>query len=152
VPFVSHQRQYSMLWRVGERTVAPVEDELGIGRLAWSPAAGGVLTGKYRPGSLPDGTRATAAAGGARLFGLFDFLDDAVLEAVARLAPLAREAGLTMAQLAVAWVLRSPAVPAAIVGASRPEQLAETVGAVGVGLDDDLLALIDAALGPVVRR
>ena len=151
IPFISNQPQYSMLWRVIEADVIPASREVGVGQIVWSPIAQGVLTGKYLPGApLPEGSRATDDQGGADF--VKRFLTDEVLGRVQRLVPLAQEAGLSMAQLAVAWVLRNPDVGAAIVGASRPEQLVDNVGAVGVTLDDDLVAAIDEALGPVVER
>ncbi|NUS52545.1 MAG: aldo/keto reductase family protein, partial [Nocardioidaceae bacterium] len=124
VPFISNQPQYSMLWRVIESEVVPASEELGLGQIVWSPIAQGVLTGKYRPGHPPPaGSRATDEKGGqdfiARMMG------DDLLGAVQSLRPLADEAGLTMAQMAVAWVLQNPNVSAAIIGASRPEQVAE---------------------------
>ena len=150
IPFVSNQPQYSMLWRVIEAEVVPACREVGVGQIVWSPIAQGVLTGKYLPGRpVPEGSRATDDQGGAGF--VKRFLRDDVLERVQQLVPLAREAGLSMAQLAVAWVLRNPDVSSAIVGASRPEQLVDNVGAVGVTLDDDLVAAIDEALGPVVE-
>ena len=151
IPFASNQPQYSMLWRVIEAEVVPACREVGVGQIVWSPIAQGVLTGKYLPGRpVPEGSRATDDQGGAGF--VKRFLRDDVLERVQQLVPLAREAGLSMAQLAVAWVLRNPDVSSAIVGASRPEQLVDNVGAVGVTLDDDLVAAIDEALGPVVER
>jgi aryl-alcohol dehydrogenase-like predicted oxidoreductase len=151
IPFVSNQPQYSLLWRVIEDEVVPACEGVGVSQIVWSPIAQGVLTGKYRPGApLPEGSRATDDKGGADF--VKRFLDDDVLERVQQLVPLARDAGLTMAQLAVAWVLRNPNVSAAIVGASRPEQLVDNVGAVGVTLDDDLVAAIDTLLDPVVVR
>ncbi|MFB6815741.1 aldo/keto reductase family protein [Streptomyces sp. NPDC056347] len=151
VPLISNQPQYSALWRVIESEVVPASEELGIGQIVWSPIAQGVLTGKYRPGApLPAGTRATDDKGGADM--VADWLRDEVLERVQRLRPLADAAGLGMAQLAVAWVLQNPNVSAAIIGASRPEQVEENVGAAGVRLDADLLKEIDAALDPVVER
>ena len=119
IPFVSNQPQYSMLWRVIEAEVIPTCEELGIGQIVWSPIAQGVLTGKYKPGQPhPAGSRATDAMGGANMISAW--LRDDVLNAVAKLEPIAAEAGLTMAQLAVAWVLQNPNVSSAIVGASRP--------------------------------
>ncbi len=151
IPFVSNQPQYSLLWRVIEAEVIPACHEVGVSQIVWSPIAQGVLTGKYRPGEpVPDGSRATDDQGGANF--VQRFLRDDVLERVQRLVPLAAEAGLSMAQLAVAWVLRNPDVSSAIVGASRPEQLVDNVGAVGVTLDDDLVAAVDDALDPVVER
>ena len=149
IPFVSSQPQYSMLWRVIETEVAPTCDELGIGQIVWSPVAQGILSGKYKPGQAPPpGSRATDEKGGAR--DVERFLRDEVLDRVARLEPIAAETGLTMAQLAIAWVLQNPSVSAAIIGASRPEQVTENVKAAGVKLDADTMAAIDTALGEVV--
>jgi aryl-alcohol dehydrogenase-like predicted oxidoreductase len=150
LPLISSQPQYSMLWRVIEEEVIPACQELGIGQIVWSPMAQGVLTGKYRPGDAPPaGSRATDQTGSRFIE---PFLTEEVLAAAQRLRPLAGQAGLTMAQLAVAWVLQHPYVSSAIVGASRPEQLHDTVKASGVKLDAGLLAAIDEALGPVVQR
>lgn len=149
VPFISNQPQYSMLWRVIEAEVLPTSAELGIGQIVWSPLAQGVLTGKYRPGTPPpEGSRATDPRGGADFVGRW--LRDEVLEAVSALVPLAEQAGLTMVQLAVGWVLRNSGVSSAIVGASRPEQIDDAVAASGVTLEDDLVAAVDAVLRPVV--
>jgi aryl-alcohol dehydrogenase-like predicted oxidoreductase len=151
IPFVSNQPQYSMLWRVIEAEVVPAAAECGLSQIVWSPLAQGVLTGKYRPGEpVPEGTRATDEAGGKDFVGRF--LTDEVLTAVQRLAPVADAAGLTMAQLAVAWVLANPGVASAIVGASRPGQLTENVSALDASLDAQVLAAIDEALGDVVVR
>jgi aryl-alcohol dehydrogenase-like predicted oxidoreductase len=151
VPFISNQPQYSLLWRVIEDEVVPASKEVGVGQIVWSPMAQGILTGKYRPGEpVPEGSRATDDKGGADF--VQRFLRDDVLEAVARVRPLADEAGVTMAQLAVAWVLRNDNVASAIVGASRPEQLEDTVKAVEVTLDDDLVARVEEVLEPVVVR
>ncbi len=151
IPLVSNQPQYSMLWRVIEAEVVPTSEELGLGQIVWSPIAQGVLTGKYKPGAeLPAGSRATDEKGGADM--IKRFLDDDVLTRVQQLVPLAQEAGLSMAQLAVAWVLQNDNVSAAIIGASRPEQVADNVGASGVTLEDDLLAQIDEILGDRVER
>jgi aryl-alcohol dehydrogenase-like predicted oxidoreductase len=151
IPLVSNQPQYSMLWRVIEAEVVPTSEELGLGQIVWSPIAQGVLTGKYKPGEeLPAGSRATDEKGGADM--IKRFLDDDVLTRVQQLVPLAQEAGLSMAQLAVAWVLQNDNVSAAIIGASRPEQVADNVGASGVTLEDDLLAKIDEILGDRVER
>jgi aryl-alcohol dehydrogenase-like predicted oxidoreductase len=150
VPLISSQPQYSMLWRVIEAEVIPTCEALGLGQIVWSPIAQGVLTGKYQPGDAPPaGSRATDPSGSRMIAG---FMNDEVLTAVQRLHPLADQAGLTMAQLAVAWVLQHPNVSSAIVGASRPEQLQETVKASGVTLDADLRKAIDDALDPVVER
>ena len=149
---VSNQPQYSMLWRVIEGEVVPTCDELGISQIVWSPIAQGVLTGKYLPGEAPPpASRATDEAGGGAGF-VSRWLRDDVLERVQQLRPLAEQAGLTMAQLAVAWVLANPNVASAIVGASRPEQLDDNVGASGAVLDEDLLTAIDEVLDPVVNR
>ncbi|MBI3685879.1 MAG: aldo/keto reductase family protein [Actinobacteria bacterium] len=150
VPLISSQPQYSMLWRIIEAEVVPTCQRLGLGQIVWSPIAQGVLTGKYLPGEpVPAGSRATDPSGGR-------FMDrpltDDVLRRVQRLAPLAAEAGLSMAQLAVAWVLQNPNVSAAIIGASRPEQVRENVKAAGVRLDAELLKRIDEALGDAVER
>lgn len=146
---ISNQPQYSMLWRVIEGKVVPASEELGISQIVWSPMAQGVLSGKYLPGQpVPAGSRATDEKSGATF--IKGFLRDDVLTAVQRLKPIAAEAGLTMPQLAIAWVLQNPNVAAALVGASRPAQLADTVQASGVVLDPDTLAAIDAALGDAV--
>ncbi|MGW1192852.1 aldo/keto reductase family protein [Streptomyces sp. NPDC002559] len=151
VPLISNQPQYSALWRVIESDVVPASEELGIGQIVWSPIAQGALTGKYLPGApLPAGSRATDTKGGADM--VADWLRDEVLERVQRLRPLADGAGLSLAQLAVAWVLQNPNVSAAIIGASRPEQVTENVGAAGVTLDAELLKGIDDVLDPVVER
>ncbi|HLV57715.1 MAG TPA: aldo/keto reductase family protein [Natronosporangium sp.] len=150
VPLVSNQPQYSMLWRVIEAEVVPTCQELGIGQIVFSPLGQGVLTGKYQPGQPPPaGSRATDPSGSQFIA---RFMNDETLTAVQRLRPLADQAGLTMAQLAVAWVLQNPNVSSAIVGATRPEQLQETVKASGVRLEPDLMRAIDDALGPVVER
>ena len=151
VPLISSQPQYSMLWRVIEDEVVPACRELGLSQIVWSPVAQGVLTGKYRPGQpLPAGSRATDKKGGAQT--IARFLNDDVLTRVQKLAPIAEEAGLTMAQLAVAWVLSNDNVAGAIVGASRPEQVASNAAAAGVTLDAATLAAIDEALGDIVQR
>jgi aryl-alcohol dehydrogenase-like predicted oxidoreductase len=151
VQLISNQPQYSALWRVIEGKVVPASEELGISQIVWSPMAQGVLSGKYLPGQpVPDGSRATDEKSGANF--IKSFLRDEVLEAVQRLKPIAEQAGLSMPQLAIAWVLQNKNVASALVGASRPEQLAETVKASGVVLDADTLAAIDTALGDVVFR
>ncbi|MFE7039254.1 aldo/keto reductase family protein [Streptomyces atratus] len=151
VPLISNQPQYSALWRVIEGEVVSASEELGIGQIVWSPIAQGALTGKYKPGApLPAGSRATDDKGGANM--VAGWLRDDVLERVQRLRPLADQAGLSLAQLAVAWVLQNSNVSAAIIGASRPEQVAENVGAAGVTLDAELLKGIDDILDPVVER
>jgi aryl-alcohol dehydrogenase-like predicted oxidoreductase len=151
IPFVSNQPQYNMLWRVIEAEVVPASEELGIGQIVWSPIAQGVLTGKYLPGQPPPaGSRATDELGGSDM--IKRWLDDDLLRRVQELLPLAEEAGLTPAQLAVAWTLQNPNVSAAIIGASRPEQVHEAAGAAGVRLEDGLLKRIDEVLGDAVER
>jgi aryl-alcohol dehydrogenase-like predicted oxidoreductase len=150
VPFISNQPQYSMLWRVIEGKVIPTCEELGLGQIVWSPLAQGVLTGKYKPGTPPPaGSRATDK-NGARF--IEHFLTDDVLTRVQALRPIAEGLGLTMAQLAVAWVLQHRNVASAIIGASRPEQVKDNVKAAGVKLDAEVMRRIDDALGPVVER
>lgn len=149
IQLISNQPQYSMLWRVIEGKVVPTSEELGISQIVFSPMAQGVLSGKYLPGQpAPEGSRATDEKSGAQF--IRGFLRDEVLEAVQRVKPIADQAGLTLPQLAIAWVLQNPNVAAAIVGASRPEQLADTVKASGVTLDADTMTAIDAALGDAV--
>jgi aryl-alcohol dehydrogenase-like predicted oxidoreductase len=147
---VSNQPQYSMLWRVIEAEVIPTCEEAGIGQVVWSPMAQGVLTGKYLPGApIPEGSRAADPTGSGFIS---RWLADDVLTRVQALRPLAEQAGLSLPQMAVAWVLGNPNVSAAIVGASRPEQLADSVRASGTVLDDDLRAAIDAVLGEAIVR
>ncbi|WP_285753805.1 aldo/keto reductase family protein [Lentzea sp. NBRC 105346] len=148
VPFISHQPQYSMLWRVIESQVVPTCEREGISQIVFSPIAQGILTGKYLPGAeVPSGSRG-ADERGSRM--IARWMRDDVLTAVQGLQPLAAEAGLTMAQLAVAWVLQNPNVASAIIGASRPEQVQENVKAAGVKLDADLLKKIDEVLEGVI--
>jgi aryl-alcohol dehydrogenase-like predicted oxidoreductase len=148
---ISNQPQYSMLWRVIERDVVPVCVSVGMSQIVFSPIAQGVLTGKYRPGEQPpSGSRATDEKGGADT--IKRWMRDDVLDRVQQLAPLAEEAGLSMAQLAVAWVLQNDNVASAIVGASRPEQVHDNAAAAGVKLSEELLAKIDKVLDPVVER
>jgi aryl-alcohol dehydrogenase-like predicted oxidoreductase len=136
--FVSSQPQYSLLWRQPEQEVIPLCAANGISQIVWSPLAQGVLTGKYRPGSPPPAdSRATSDSMGGFIAWL---LRDQTLAAVQRLEPVAAEAGLSLAQFALAWVLREPNVASAIVGASRPEQLAENAAASGAGVDPALFA------------
>ena len=147
---VSNQPQYNMLWRVIEGAVVPLCVEEGIGQVVWSPIAQGALTGKYLPGQgVPSGSRATDASGSGFIKG---YLTDGILTRVQELLPVAKEAGLTMAQLAVAWVLQNPNVSTAIVGATRPEQVRENVQASGVELDEEVMRRIDDALGPEIER
>jgi aryl-alcohol dehydrogenase-like predicted oxidoreductase len=151
IPFVSNQPQYNMLWRVIEPEVVPTCEELGIGQVVWSPIAQGALTGKYKPGQAPPaGSRATDSKGGADM--ISRWLQDDVLERVQQLQPLADEAGLSLAQLAVAWVLQNDNVSTAIIGASRPEQVTENAKAAGVRLEADMLKQIDDVLDGVIER
>ncbi len=151
VPLISNQPQYNMLWRVIEDEVVPTCEELGLGQIVWSPIAQGVLTGKYLPGEAPPvGSRATDEKGGDQM--IARWMKDDVLTRVQRLKPIAEEAGLSMAQLAVAWTLANPNVSSAIIGASRPEQVTDNVKAAGVTLEPALLAAIDEALGDIVER
>ncbi len=151
IQLISSQPQYSMLWRVIEEEVVPTCEELGISQIVWSPIAQGVLSGKYQPGQAPpEGSRATDEKGGADM--IKRFMEDDVLGRVQDLKPVADELDLTMAQLAVAWVLQNDNVAAALVGASRPEQVTENVKAAGVKIPDELMAKIDDALGDVVEK
>jgi aryl-alcohol dehydrogenase-like predicted oxidoreductase len=151
VQLISNQPQYSALWRVIEEQVVPTSEELGISQIVWSPIAQGVLTGKYKPGAeLPAGSRATDEKGGADM--VKRFLNDDVLTRVQNLAPIAKDLELSLAQLAVAWVLQNENVATAIIGASRPEQVHENVTASGVVIPDEQLATIDEVLGGVVER
>jgi aryl-alcohol dehydrogenase-like predicted oxidoreductase len=151
IQLVSSQPQYSMLWRVIEGEVVPTSKELGVSQIVWSPIAQGVLTGKYQPGQAPPaGSRATDEKGGADM--IKRFMRDSVLERVQQLRPVAEELDLTMAQLAVAWVLQNDNVAAAIVGASRPEQVTENVRAAGVTIPAELLQKIDDVLGDEIER
>lgn len=147
---ISNQPQYSALYRVIEGEVVPASAELGISQIVWSPIAQGVLTGKYLPGQpLPAGSRATDEKGGAKM--IARFLDrPEVLQRVQDLRPVADELGLSLAQLAVAWVLQNENVAAAIIGASRPEQVTENVQASGVEIPSELLNRIDEILGDSV--
>lgn len=150
VQLISNQPQYSILWRVIESNVVPVCTELGISQIVFSPVAQGALTGKYLPGRQPGpGTRAADPREGALL--VTRFISDPVLTAVQRLRPIADEAGLTMAQLAIAWVLQNPNVASAIVGASRPEQLVSNAAAAEVVLDPAVMSSIDEITGPVAE-
>ncbi|MEZ5085030.1 MAG: aldo/keto reductase family protein [Tessaracoccus sp.] len=151
IPFVSNQPQYSMLWRVIEDQVVPASEEAGVSQIVWSPITQGVLTGKYLPGqAAPEGSRATDAKGGQQT--ISRFMTDDVLTRVQNLRPIADELGLSMAQLAVAWVLQNQNVAAAIIGASRPEQIAENVKASGVEIPAETMTRIDEVLGEIVER
>jgi len=149
IQLVSNQPQYSMLWRVIEAEVVPACEELGVGQIVWSPMAQGVLTGKYLPGQPPPtGSRATTEDAAV----MESFMSDDVLTRVQQLVPLADSAGLSLAQLAIAWVLQNSNVSAAIIGATRPEQVTENVKASGVRLDAELMKRIDEILEPVIVR
>jgi voltage-dependent potassium channel beta subunit len=148
---VSNQPQYNMLWRVIESEVIPLCKKEGIGQIVFSPVAQGVLTGKYRPGEQPPAdSRATDQAGGANF--ISRWMRDSLLARVQQLRPIADEAGVSMAQLAVAWTLQNPAVSSAIIGATRPEQVRENAKASGVKLDAGLLRRIDEVLGDDIER
>ncbi|WP_375399255.1 aldo/keto reductase family protein [uncultured Amnibacterium sp.] len=148
---ISNQPEYSALWRVIESEIVPTSKELGISQVVFSPIAQGVLTGKYVPGAdLPAGSRATDEKGGAG--SIQRWLRDDVLTGVQQLQPIAKELHLSMAQLAVAWVLQNQNVAAAIVGASRPEQVRDNAGASGVQIPEESMNRIDAAIGGVVER
>ncbi len=149
--FVSSQPQYSALWRVIEAEVVPLSRKEGIGQIVWSPMAQGILTGKYLPGQRPPaGSRATDKKSGAGL--ISRWMRDELLEAVQRLRPIADDAGLTLGQLAIAWVLSNDNVSSAIMGATKPSQVKENVKASGVKLDKDQLVAIDKALGNLPER
>lgn len=151
VPLISNQPQYSALWRIIEDEVIPASRELGISQIVWSPVAQGVLTGKYGKGrTAPAGSRAADRNGGAEM--ISRWMRDDVLERVQLLKPLADELSMSMAQLAIAWVLQNDNVASAIIGASRPEQIAHNAAAAGVTLSLDVCAAIDLALGDAVER
>ena len=148
---ISNQPQYSMLWRVIEAEVIPTSEELGLSQIVWSPIAQGVLSGKYHPGKpAPEGSRATDTKGGSRM--IERWMSNEVLTGVQQLKPIADEAGLTMAQLSIAWVLQNQNVASAIMGASRPEQIEKNVAAAGVKLDPVIMDKIDAVIGPLAER
>lgn len=147
---VSNQPQYSLLWRVIEEDVLPLCDRERIGQIVWSPLAQGVLTGKYLPGETPPaGSRATDPTGSGFMG---EYLRTEVLERVQEVVRLARDAGTTATQLSLAWVLKHPGVSAAIVGATRPDQVTESSAAASLALDDDLVAAVEEVLEPVVTR
>lgn len=155
VPFISNQPQYSLLWRVIEDEVVPACESLGIGQIVWSPLAQGVLSGKYLPGSpTPAGSRAVSERG-SRFVGRY--MGQPVLTAVQRLIPIAADLGTTLPRLALAWVLHNPAVSSAIIGVSRPEQVAHNAFVPELDLNDDVLKAIDEVLtdpehGDLVER
>ena len=150
VQLISNQPQYSMLWRVIDEEVVPTSVDLGVSQIVWSPVAQGVLSGKYLPGQpLPEGSRATDESGGKNM--ISRWMAEEVLTGVQKLQPIADDLGLTMAQLAIAWVLQNENVASAIIGASRPEQVAANVKAAGVKLDAEVLARIDSAIGDLAE-
>jgi aryl-alcohol dehydrogenase-like predicted oxidoreductase len=149
--FISSQPQYSALWRVIDKEVDPICRKEGIGHIVWSPLAQGVLTGKYLPGSkVPAGSRAADKKGGANM--ISRWLQDDLLSAVQKLQPIAADEGLTMGQLAVAWVLQNENVSSAIIGATKPAQIKENVKASGVKLSKETMSAIDRALDGFVER
>lgn len=148
---ISNQPQYSMLWRVIEAEVIPASEELGLSQIVWSPMAQGVLSGKYHPGKpAPEGSRATDSKGGSRM--IERWMSNEVLTGVQQLKPIAEEAGLTMAQLSIAWVLQNKNVASAIMGASRPEQIEKNVAAAGLKLDSVIMDKIDSVIGSLAER
>ncbi|MBC2666680.1 aldo/keto reductase family protein [Novosphingobium flavum] len=148
---ISNQSQYSMLWRVIEGEVVPTSQELGISQMVWSPMAQGVLSGKYLPGqAAPEGSRALDTVGGGAQM-ISRWLTDEVLQAVQNLKPVAADLGVSMSQMALAWVLKNPNVATAVIGASRPEQLTENVKAAEIDLSPDVMARIDAILAGVAN-
>jgi len=150
IQLISNQPQYNMLWRVIEPEVIPASEDLGISQIVWSPIAQGVLTGKYLPGEpAPQGSRASDKEAGKFIE---RYMDDETLTAVQNLKPIAEENGLNLAQLAVAWVLQNPNVASALVGASRPEQIASNVAAAGVTLDEATMHSIDSVLGDLAQH
>lgn len=154
VPLVASQPQYSMLWRVMETEVVQACEREGIGQVVWSPLAQGILSGKYMPGQpLPEGSRASTAAGSPFMNKLAgQWLRTEVLEAVSNLSSIASEVGLTLPQLAIAWVLQNTQVSSAIIGASKPEQVIENAKAAGVRLDREVMLEIDRVLEGLVER
>ncbi|WP_288026010.1 aldo/keto reductase family protein [Arthrobacter sp.] len=148
---VSNQPQYNALWRVIEPEVIPAAKELGMSQVVWSPMAQGMLSGKYLPGRpAPAGSRATDEHGGKST--ISRYLDDSILENVQKLRPIAEQLDLSMAQLAISWVLQNDNVATALVGASRPEQVAENVKASGVKIPAELMSAIDDALAPSIEN
>lgn len=146
--FVSSQPQYSMLWRRPEKKVIPLCKKNGIGQIVWSPLGQGVLTGKYQPGQAPP--EDSRAANDQMNTFIGRLMTDEILTAAQNLKPIAEKAGLSMAQLAIAWTLREPNVSSAIIGASRPEQVTDNAAASGVSLGDETLAAVDAALSGAI--
>ena len=149
--FVSSQPQYSMLWRNPEAEVFPLCAANGMGQIVWSPLAQGVLTGKYQPKQSPP-KDSRAANDQMNWYLLEELFSDRILTAVQQLKPIAQEVGVSMSQLALAWVLRSEYVVSAIIGASRPEQIVDNAAASGIKLSDEVLAAIDQVLESVIRK
>lgn len=148
--FVSSQPQYSALWRVIEAEVLPLSQKEGIGQIVWSPVAQGVLTGKYQSGKkAPAGSRATDKKSGAGM--ISRWMRDEVLDTVQLLRPIAGDLGITMSQLAIAWVLANPGVSAAIIGASKPAQVKENVKASGIKLTPDVMKAINEIVKPIAE-
>ena len=147
--FVSSQPQYSMIWRGIEREVIPYCAEHGISQIVWSPLAQGVLTGKYKPGEPPPGDSRAAHERMSYFFG-DDLRSERLLSRVQELGAVADELGISMAQLALAWVLREPNVASAIIGATRPQQVEDNAAASGIELDDETLGRIDEILADSV--
>lgn len=148
LPLVSNQAQYSLLWRVPEAEMVPLAERIDIGHLAYSPLAQGVLTGKYRPGAVPSGSRAARSAPTASIFRHFS---DGLLRAVEQVRRMVEEAGLELPEFALAWVLRRPTVSSVIIGASSPEQVRRNVRAAERRLDPALTAEVDSVLTPWVE-
>jgi aryl-alcohol dehydrogenase-like predicted oxidoreductase len=147
--FVSSQPQYSLLWRRPEQKVIPLSAANSVSQIVWSPLAQGVLSGKYLPGAQPPAeSRASSDAMGGFMQ---NWLRPEILKAVQALKPLAQQAGCTLSQFALAWVLREPNVAAAIVGASRPEQLEENAAASGLVVDPELFRRAEAIVAGVER-
>lgn len=150
IPLVSNQPQHSLLWRVAEAEIIPTCNDLGIGQVAWSPLAQGVLTGKYEPGAPPPaGTRGALAAGSFRID---VFMTDVILSRVRQLKPLAAELGLTLAQFSIAWILQNPVFASVVIGATSPDQVTSNARAAGVALGEDVLERVDEILDDVVER
>lgn len=149
IRLISNQPQYSMIWRGIETEVIPGCEELGLSQLCWSPMAGGVLTGKYGKAEEAPGASRRRSSENARFLDRY-FRKAELLERVRDLRPVANEVGISMAQLAVAWVLRRNNVASAIIGASRPEQVVEAARASGVELSADVLRQVDSVLGDSV--
>jgi aryl-alcohol dehydrogenase-like predicted oxidoreductase len=149
VPFISNQPQYSMLWRVIEQEVIPASQDAGMSQIVWSPMAQGILSGKYLPGQPPPaGSRATDELSGKNF--IARWMNDDVLTKVQLLKPIAQQAGISMAQMSIAWVLQNKNVATAIVGATRPDQLDDNVKASGIVLDADTLKAIDKVLEGII--